>query len=53
MIANNLINKLQNKKCKFLKKNYLTQGFRRFQDHLSSFKYQLELIHDATNFDNK
>ena len=32
MIANNLINKLQNKRCKFIKKKYLTQGFRKFQD---------------------
>ena len=30
---------LQNKRCKFIKKKkiWLTQGFRKFQDHLSSF----------------
>ena len=37
MIAKNLINKLQNNRCKFIKNFYLTQGFRKFQDHLSSF----------------
>jgi hypothetical protein len=49
MIANNLINKLQNKRCKFLKINYWLKVFVGFKIIYQASNISWNLIYQASN----